>query len=280
VKPGVRLMYLVIDGKQPSEQRVARWLSGAAAVLPPGWEFGIEVLRIAPDHYYESALGKAMAVPGMLETILRRQEDYDAIVVGCFGDPGLDACREVAAIPVIGPGVASLGLARLVASRFGVVTMEAANARDVRDMVARCELGPNCVGVEAIDVPIAEIAERVDVVAEELARLGQRLVDAGAEAIVLGCLSFAFHPRAVRHIRSLGTAVIDPLRAAVAVLLAYRTCELDQLLCGRPPRSYVEPLAQHLAGLAGGQGGHRSRNQRTSRRSAGPLASAVKEIST
>jgi allantoin racemase len=276
----VRLMYLVIDDKQPSQQRVARWLSGAAAVLPPDWEFGIEVLRIAPDHYYESALGSAMAVPGMLETILRCQKDYDAIVVGCFGDPGLDAAREVAAIPVIGPGVASLGLARLVARRFGVVTMEEANARGLRDMIARCELGSNCVGVEAVDVPIAEIAERADVVAEDLARLGQRLAYAGAEAIVLGCLSFAFHPRAVRHIRSLGIAVIDPLRAAVAALLAYRTCELDQLLCGRPSVSYIRPLAQHLAGLAEEDGGNRSWKQAaTGRGSADAVASATKEIS-
>lgn len=275
----MRLMYLVTDDKQPSEQRVARWLSGAAAVLPPDWDFGIEVLRIAPDHYYESALGKAMAVPGLIETILRRQKDYDAIVVGCFGDPGLDAAREVAAIPVIGPGVASLGLARLVARRFGVVTMEAANARDVQEMIARCELGSNCVGVEAIDVPIARIADRVDVVAEELARLGQRLADAGAEAIVLGCLSFTFHPRAVRHIRSLGVAVIDPLRAAVAVLLAYQTCELDRLLCGRPSLSYVLPLAQHLAGLAEGHGECRSWNQAaTDRGSADAVASPIKKI--
>lgn len=276
----MRLMYLVTDDKQPSEQRVARWISGAAAVLPSDWEFGIELVRIAPDHYYESALGKAMAVPGMLETILRRQERYDAIVVGCFGDPGLDAAREVAAIPVIGPGMASLGLARLVGRRFGVVTMEVANARGIWDLIARCELGSNCVGVEAIDVPIANIAERVDVVAEELARLGQRLVDAGAEAIVLGCLSFAFHPRAVRHIRSLGIAVIDPLQAAVAVLLAYRTCELDQLLCGRPSLSYVQPLAQHLAGLAEGLGEHRSWSRpATGRGSVDAVASATKEIS-
>ena len=46
-------------------------------------------------------------------------EGYDAVVLYCFSDPAVDACREVVSIPVVGGGQASCLLAPLVAGRPG-----------------------------------------------------------------------------------------------------------------------------------------------------------------
>ena len=51
-------------------------------------------------------LAEALAVPGLLDAIARHPAD--GYVVACFGDPGLDAARELAAGPVVGIAEAAM----------------------------------------------------------------------------------------------------------------------------------------------------------------------------
>ena len=48
------------------------------------------------------------------------KEGYDAIVIYCFSDVGIDAIRENVRIPVIGPGETSLAAASMICNRFTV----------------------------------------------------------------------------------------------------------------------------------------------------------------
>lgn len=48
-------------------------------------------------------------------------EGYDAVVLYCFSDPAVDACREVVSIPVVGGGQASCLLAPLVGRQAGLL---------------------------------------------------------------------------------------------------------------------------------------------------------------
>ena len=59
----------------------------------------------------ESHYDEALAVPGLLE-IIRGDQQADAFVLACFGDPGLDAAREAASGPVIGIAEAAMKTAR------------------------------------------------------------------------------------------------------------------------------------------------------------------------
>ena len=54
----------------------------------------------------ESHYDEAVAVPGVLRAIERgEREGVDGYVIACFGDPGLDAARELATGPVLGLAV-------------------------------------------------------------------------------------------------------------------------------------------------------------------------------
>jgi allantoin racemase len=56
----------------------------------------------------------------MLEGVLQAErEGYDAVVIGCFGDPGLTVARHVLGIPVVGPLESSIMLGRL----FGKIAL-------------------------------------------------------------------------------------------------------------------------------------------------------------
>ena len=67
--------------------------------------------------YYE-----ALVIPDTLHRVVRaEQEGYDAVVLGCFYDPGLEAAREIATLIVVGPGEASMFLAATLGHRFSIV---------------------------------------------------------------------------------------------------------------------------------------------------------------
>lgn len=63
----------------------------------------------------DSALDAALAAPEIIKMAVRAEsEGYDAVVLYCFSDPAVDACREIVSIPVVGGGQASCLLAPLV----------------------------------------------------------------------------------------------------------------------------------------------------------------------
>ena len=82
---------------------------------------GTEILAVSPtggpvsieDHYDE-----AYAVPGLLgEVRIGETQACDAYVIACFGDPGLDAAREIARGPVLGIAEAAMHAAYRTARR-------------------------------------------------------------------------------------------------------------------------------------------------------------------
>ncbi len=72
----------------------------------------------------ESTVEEYLAVPGLLEGVSRAErEGFDALTVGCFGDPGVEAAREIASIPIIGPCEASLLASIPLGHRTGIITV-------------------------------------------------------------------------------------------------------------------------------------------------------------
>ena len=58
----------------------------------------------------ESAYDEAFATPPTLDLVKKaNQERYDAVIIACFSDPGLDAAKEISDIPVIGISNVRLG---------------------------------------------------------------------------------------------------------------------------------------------------------------------------
>src|SRR5438045_9798604 len=71
----------------------------------------------------ESAWEAALVVPALCEAVVRAQaEGFSAVIVGCFSDPGLDALRELTAIPIVGPGAAALHLGAPLGTRFPIIS--------------------------------------------------------------------------------------------------------------------------------------------------------------
>src|SRR5262249_41684844 len=58
-------------------------------------------------HTIEGPLDAVLGAAGMLEVVGAYPYSFDAVVVACFGDPGVEALRLLVRVPVIGIGAAS-----------------------------------------------------------------------------------------------------------------------------------------------------------------------------
>lgn len=197
----------------PSEPERRRAFLSAHAV-----EGTVVEVREAPDGpgSIESAVEESLAVPGLLEAVPALEaEGFDALIVGCFGDPGLAAARELVGIPVVGPAQASAHLAAQLGLRFGILTVVDEVVPSLRRLMRSYGLDALLAGVWAVRVPVLELRERRDETLAALVAEGERAIAAGADALVLGCMSMGFLDVAAELGRRLELPVVNPVLAAL-----------------------------------------------------------------
>ncbi|WP_232320215.1 aspartate/glutamate racemase family protein [Herbidospora daliensis] len=157
----------------------------------------------------ESHYDEALAVPGILTEL----HGADAYVIACFGDPGLDAAREVADGPVVGVAEAAMHVATLVSRGFSVVTTLGRTVQRALDLAGRYGCAAACRGVHACEIPVLDLDDAAcDLVAEVA---GAALRHDRSEAIVLGCAGMGAYTEKIA--RRIDAPVIDGVRAAVTL---------------------------------------------------------------
>ena len=135
--------------------------------------------------YIASEVAYALGAHAALEAYAIHYAEHDAVLIACFGDPGLLALREVADVPVIGLAQASfVAAARL--GRFAVVTGGKAWGPMLERFSRMHQLDTRLVGVFTVDLTGAQIAAAPELAIESLRAACQEGVAAGAECILLG----------------------------------------------------------------------------------------------
>jgi Asp/Glu/hydantoin racemase len=148
-----------------------------------------------------------------LEALMQDNGRKDAVLLACFGDPGLGALKEVAQVPVVGMAEASILFACTLARRFSIVTGGAAWKPMLEEFVAAQGLSARLASVRTVAPTGAEIARKPEAALAVLAKGCSACVrEDGADVVILG---------------GAGLAGLAPrLRDKVAVPL------LDGLACG------------------------------------------------
>jgi allantoin racemase len=129
----------------------------------------------------------AAAAIEVVEIGRRKAGEVSGMVVGAFGDPGLEALRERLSIPVVGICEASMLEAAAGARRFGVATTTPELAAAIEDRARDLDLLAQYVGIRLTPGdPVALMADP--------ARLHEALADAvarsfeddHAQAVIIG----------------------------------------------------------------------------------------------
>jgi Asp/Glu/hydantoin racemase len=154
-------------------------------------------------------------VPMIVHEITARNRDYDAFVIACYSDPGLDESRAVTRKPVFGLQESAVGLSVARDRRFGVLALG-------RDSIRRHVAYVRGLGLDALHAAERPLDISVDDAVRDPATLGRiievgrELVDEdGAETVILGCAGMAAHRQVAEE--RLGVPVVDPVQAAVTM---------------------------------------------------------------
>ncbi len=180
----------------------------------------------------ESHYDEALAVPGILAEVARGEaEGVDAYVIACFGDPGLDAARELARGPVVGIAEAAMRTATYLGRSFSVVTTLGRTRGRAWDLAERYGVSTACRGVHACEIPVLELEtspgarERITAACREALERDQ------SDVIVLGCAGMT---DLCAHIsEAIGAPVVDGVAAATVtvqglVTMGLRTSTVEE----------------------------------------------------
>lgn len=137
--------------------------------------------------YIASRASFAVAGHAALDAFARHEAGCDVVLLACFGDPALDALREVAGRPVISLIDASCAEAGLGGRRFSIVTGGERWGPMLREMLAARTLEHQLASIRTVAPTGGDIARDPEGSAALLAETcGACAREDGAEAVILG----------------------------------------------------------------------------------------------
>lgn len=135
--------------------------------------------------YIADEVAYAKAAHAALDAYEAFFNGHDAVLLACFGDPGLLALRELARVPVVGLAQSSFE-AVAQRGRFAVVTGGHAWAPMLARFARLHGLDTRLTGIHTIDWTGAQIAADPDGARDALVAAAQQGIDAGAQCVLLG----------------------------------------------------------------------------------------------
>ena len=198
----------------------------------------------------ESAYDEAVATPDVIAKVRQAEMDgMDAVIINCFGDPGLDAAREVVSIPVIGPCEAAMHVAAMLGHRFSVVTVLDRIIPELELHAQKYGVGGKLASARSIDLPVLDLENgREQFVARMVDEAVEAVEEDGAHVIVLGCTGLAGLDEQVGkglHEKGHEVPVIDPASIALKIAEALVDAKL-----AHSKRTYPYPPEKEIVGYA------------------------------
>jgi allantoin racemase len=137
--------------------------------------------------YIASRAAYAIAGHAALDALANDKGPKDAVVLACFGDPGLAALKEVSPVPVVGMADASILQACALGQRFSIVTGGERWQSMLEEFVASHGLTSRLASVRTVAPTGAAIARNPKAAMALLAKGCTACVrEDGADVVILG----------------------------------------------------------------------------------------------
>ncbi|MCG2572114.1 aspartate/glutamate racemase family protein [Acinetobacter sp. ME22] len=182
-----------------------------------------EIIAVSPSQGVASIEGhydEAIASFHLLELVQQGQSQHvDGHIIACFGDPALDAARELTNAPVIGIAEAAFHMATLIATKFSIVTTLKRTKIIAEHLLHQYGYSHKCEKIHCIDLPVLDLEKNEKETYDKLLETCLRAKENdGIGAIVLGCGGMSKHVESIS--KQLNIPVIDGVTAAVKLLEA------------------------------------------------------------
>lgn len=153
----------------------------------------------APDIDFTGATGRfgsphigtrvtyAVAAHAAIDCYEAQSEKYDAVILACFGDPGLSALQEIADVPVFGLAETACRAAAEKREPFSVVTGGENWVAMLRDYLSPLGLNEHLVSIRTVDTTGSQILADPQGSLDRLAQACRRAAsEDGAKSVILG----------------------------------------------------------------------------------------------
>lgn len=165
----------------------------------------------------ESSYDEAYAIAPTIDLVEQANEEgYNAIILACFCDVGVEAAKEISSIPVLGLEEATLSVALLLGAKFGIMTEKRPRVAMKELHVRRHGLLERMASIRPLGLSVAELdADPEGTKAAGMALARQMVEEDGAEVIIMGCAAMAGYSDDIE--RELQVPVLDPLKVTLKV---------------------------------------------------------------
>ena len=137
--------------------------------------------------YIASRVGYAIGSHAAVDAFANDNGNKDAVILACFGDPGLAALKELSPVPVVGMADASVLQACALGGRFSIVTGGERWQSMLEEFVAAMGLSSRLASVRTVAPTGAEIARNPKAAMALLAKGCQACVkEDRADVVILG----------------------------------------------------------------------------------------------
>jgi allantoin racemase len=204
----MRILYINPVGTKVMDAAMLRELRGAAA---KGTEVDLVSMQRGPQHveyhYYES-----LVLADVLHKVKEAENDgYDAAVLGCFYDLGLQESRELSERMVVtAPAESAMLLACSLGYKFSIIVGRRKWIPQMHDTAVRYGLKDRLASFRTIDMGVLEFQRDHAKTSRAQIDEGRKAIELdGAEVLILGCTAeFGFWQKLQKE---LGVPVLDPV---------------------------------------------------------------------
>lgn len=198
-----------------SNDSVTRGMERALRSRSPAAGIAISCRTIAEGPFGIESDDDIQAVIPLVVSVIESSAEFDAFVIACYSDPGLNQSRAISAKPVFGIQESAVSLSAGHGRRFGVLALRRESIQRHIAYVRSLGYQSFHAGERPLDISVDEAANDPGV-RQKIIDTGRELVDLdGAEMLILGCAGLAEYSSAAQ--REIGVPVIDPVSAAVTM---------------------------------------------------------------
>ncbi len=239
-------MRILIVNPNSSQDMTAAIRQETERMARQGTEVTVVRVEEAPSSISSDA-DEAVAAPGVKRHVKdAAAKGYDAAIVACFSDPGLEAAREAADIPVLGIQETTLYVAAMLGKRFTVLTPLASRVSDKICDVKELGLERRLASVRPLELSVEETDGDPRRTKEKVVQVGRQAVQQdGAQIIVLGCAGMVGYAEETQ--REVGVPILDPMAVTLKVCEGLGEDQLRAIASSRSQQT-------RYAGSEGGDG--------------------------
>jgi allantoin racemase len=170
----------------------------------------------------ESGYDEALASPYILEICAQAKElDCEGIFINCFGDPAVEAARELVDVPVFGGFVPGALVAAGLADNFTIITVLDNVVRMIHGNIAKLGLSSKLASVRVVNMPVLGLGDH-DKLYDELTTQSIKAVEKdGAQAILFGCTGMSGGAKTIYQgllEKGYDIPVIDPVQTSLKLI--------------------------------------------------------------